>query len=135
MKTYEELVSFHSFRERFEYLKLGGGIGTETFGFDRYLNQAFYKSKEWIRARDLVIIRDLGCDLGIPGMEIMHGLTVHHINPIRIEDIEGGVKSIVDPRFLITVSDRTHRAIHFGDERLIPKVIPPRYRNDTIPWR
>lgn len=116
MKTYKELSRFDTFKERFEYLRLNGSVGVDTFGFDRYLNQIFYKSEEWQRVRRQVIIRDNGCDLGITGLDIYYGLTIHHMNPITIDQILHRDSDILNPDFLICVSRGTHNAIHYGVE-------------------
>lgn len=135
LRTYKDLRRLDTIRDRFEYLKLGGQVGESTFGFDRYLNQAFYRSREWQEARRTVILRDGGCDLGIEGYEIGKGLVVHHMNPITIDDILSRRDEIFDPEFLICVSDRTHKAIHYGDAELLPKDPVERKPGDTCPWR
>ena len=136
MKTYGELVQYNSFEDRFRYLKLNGVVANETFGFDRYLNQRFYKSAEWRRVRDQVIIRDNGCDLGIPGREIHGTVIVHHMNPISIEDIEKNPEVLFDPNTLICVSLDTHNALHYGDESILEnETIVERRPGDTTPWR
>ena len=135
LRTYKDLRRLDTILDRFEYLKLGGQVGESTFGFDRYLNQAFYKSREWQLARRAVILRDGGCDLGIEGYEIGRGLVVHHMNPITIDDILARKDEIFDPEFLICVSDRTHKAIHYGDAGLLPKDPVERKPGDTCPWR
>lgn len=135
IRTYKDLRKLRTISDRFDYLRLGGQVGSETFGFDRYLNQAFYKSKEWIDARRAVILRDGGCDLGIDGHEIVRGLVVHHMNPITLDDILARKDEIFDPEFLICVSDRTHKAIHYGDAELLPKDPVQRRAGDTCPWR
>lgn len=135
IKTYSELIKLDSFIDRFRYLKLGGVVGKETFGFDRYLNQIFYKTPEWLAARDEVIGRDNGCDLGIPGREIPSRILVHHMNPISKSDILERSDLLLNPEFLICLSKRTHDAIHYGDENLLlmePKV---RTKYDTCPWK
>ena len=134
IKTYSELAEFKSFEDRFQYLKLGGGVGVDTFGFDRYLNQQFYASSEWQHARREVILRDRGCDLGIDGYEIRYKLLVHHINPMVPADILDREPWIFDPEFLITTTHNTHNAIHYGDDSLIPKVVAERQPNDTKLW-
>lgn len=136
MKTrrYSELKRLRTFEERFEYLKLGGIVGDSTFGFDRWLNQAFYKSREWQDARSVVIARDYGCDLGISGYEIHSGLIVHHMNPMSMDDISHGEDWIIDPEFLITTSLTTHNAIHYGDESLLPRGPIVRKPGDTKLW-
>lgn len=136
MKTYGELIQYHSFEDRFRYLKLDGVVANETFGFDRYLNQRFYKSAEWRRVRDQVIIRDQGCDLGVPGREIQGTIIVHHMNPISIEDIERNPEVLFDPNTLICVSLDTHNALHYGDESILDQeVVVERRPGDTTPWR
>lgn len=133
-KSYSELSRFIGFEDRFNYLKLHGDVGRSTFGFDRYINQKFYRSYEWRRVREQVIFRDDGCDLGIPGYEIYGELLIHHINPMSVDDIIHGEEWIFDPEFLITTTQNTHNAIHFGDERLLPKVVIARSPNDTKLW-
>lgn len=135
LRTYSELVQLPTFRERFEYLKLDGTIGEDTFGFDRYLNQIFYKSKEWAAVRREVIIRDNGCDLGVDGYEIRGKILIHHMNPIRQQDILRRSDLLLNPEYLITTVLSTHNAIHYGDERLLPILPQERSRNDTCPWR
>lgn len=124
-----------TFEERFEYLRLGGDVGAETFGFDRYQNQAFYNSREWKRVRDKVIIRDNGCDLGIADREIGRRVIIHHMNPITVEDIQQASEFLLNPEFLVCVSHETHNAIHYGDAELLPKDFVPRSPNDTCPWK
>lgn len=135
IRTYSELITIPTFEERFNYLKLGGRVGEETFGFDRYLNQMFYKSKEWQSIRDHVIIRDLGCDLGIEGREIVGKILVHHMNPITTKDIIEYSKLLIDPEYLICTVKNTHDAIHYSDESLLIKDPIIRRKNDTCPWR
>lgn len=135
MKTYSHLKTLYSFEDKFEYLKIKGLVGFDTFGFDRWINQHFYMSKEWKQVRTHVINRDMACDLGDPEREIRGKIIVHHINPIRLEDFENSTNLLLDPENLITVSDITHNAIHYGDINLIPKDYIPRTKNDTIPWR
>lgn len=115
-RTYSELRHLNTFEERFEYLKLNGIVGKSTFGFDRWINQHFYGQSYWKSVRDFVVVRDGGCDLGIPGFEIHHGLLVHHMNPMTVDDIRHGETWITDPNFLITTSLITHNAIHYGDK-------------------
>lgn len=135
IKTYSELITLPTFEERFEYLKLGGIVGKATFGSRRYLNQVFYTSDAWRHARDSVIIRDNGCDLGVPGMDIGGRIYIHHLNPITQEDIEKRRQSITDPENLICVSMRTHEAIHFGDAKLLMQNFPVERRpGDTKLW-
>ena len=135
IKTYSELITIPTFEERFEYLKLDGQVGVETFGFDRYLNQAFYKSDEWLSIRDYVITRDNGCDLGMEGYEIYGRILIHHINPITKDDIIQRSRILLDPENLITTVKRTHDAIHYGDSNLLMKAPIERRKNDTCPWR
>lgn len=137
IKTYSELIKMDSFEDRYRYLRLGGSVGTETFGFDRYLNQKFYRDDpEWKAAKREVIIRDLGCDLGIEDREIGGLIIVHHMNPVTIDDIIHRTKYLLDPEYLICVSRNTHNAIHYGDESLLMATAPiERYPNDTCPWR
>lgn len=134
-KSYEELVKLKTFKERYRYLKLNGRVGEETFGCDRYLNQVFYRSKEWKDFRNKIIIRDNGCDLGIDGMEIHSKLLIHHINPITKRDILERSSLLMDENNVICVSHNTHEAIHYGDESLLIEEYVPRRPNDTIPWR
>lgn len=135
IKTYSELSRIETFEGRYNYLRLDGLVGKETFGFDRYLNQTLYRSRKWLKARDHVIVRDNGCDLGIEGREIYGKILVHHMNPITIEDIERDRDILYDPEFLITTMHDTHNAIHYGDEGLL--ILEPivRTKNDTCPWR
>lgn len=135
IRTYSELVKMDSFEERFEYLKLNGEVGKETFGFDRYLNQAFYKSPEWRAVRDKVIIRDCGYDLAMPGHEIRGKILIHHMNPITKEDILRRSELLLNPEYLICTIKSTHDAIHYGDENLLMKAPIERTKNDTCPWR
>jgi hypothetical protein len=133
-RTYSELSRLETFDERYEYLKLGGITGSITFGFDRWVNQRFYKSSEWETTRDHVIIRDHGCDLGVPGYDIFAQLIVHHMNPISLNNILHGDEAIIDPEFLITTSLRTHNAIHYGNFNLLPRDPVDRQRGDTTLW-
>lgn len=135
IKTYSELILLPTFEERFRYLKLDGRVGEETFGLDRYLNQLFYTSPEWRRIRRDVIVRDNGCDLGIWDREIQGLITVHHLNPISVEDILNRTEILLNPEYLICVSDLTHKAIHYGDESLLITAPIERRPNDTCPWR
>lgn len=134
-RTYTELSRLKTLEERFEYLKLSGRVGESTFGFDRYLNQMLYTSKRWRKVRDIVIIRDNGCDLGVEGYEINDKIIIHHMNPITVEDIEEERDWIFDPEYLVSTSDMTHKAIHYGDENLLPKLPIERRPGDTCPWR
>lgn len=134
-RSYSELSKFKTFDERFEYLKLGGGVGHATFGFDRYINQQFYLSREWQDVRQKVILRDDGCDLGVNGYEIYVGpLLIHHMNPMNVEDIVHGEDWILDPEFLITTTHNTHNAIHYGVRDAYPKVVIQRTPEDTKLW-
>jgi len=135
IRSYRELRRILTFEERFKYLSLKGNVGESTFGFDRYLNQMLYRSREWKRTRYIVIERDQACDLGITGYEIEFQILIHHMNPISIEDIESGNPDIFDHEFLICTTYNTHRAIHFGDESLLPKPPIVRRPNDTTLWR
>ena len=133
-RTYSELRRLDTFEERYHYLRLGGLLGIRTFGFDRWINQRFYKSQEWKHVRNEVISRDNGCDLGILGYEIHSGLLVHHMNPLSLRDIEAGDDRLINPNFLITTSLRTHNAIHYGDESLLPRAPVVRQAGDTTLW-
>lgn len=134
-RTYSEIITIPTFEERFEYLRLDGSVGNETFGFDRYLNQLFYGSREWKAIRDFVIVRDNGCDLGVDGHEIYGRILIHHMNPITIKDIEFKSKYLLDPEFLISTIHNTHNAIHYGDKNLLITAPIERSKNDTCPWR
>lgn len=134
IRSYRELRRLETFFDRFEYLSLKGTVGQDTFGFDRWINQRFYRSYEWKRARNHVIVRDNGCDLGIEGHEIYTDLLVHHMNPISMQDIQHGEEWILDPNYLITTSLQTHNAIHFGDESLLPRGPIERQPGDTTLW-
>jgi len=135
IRTYSELMRLKSFEDRFEYLRLRGSVGQATFGYDRYLNQLLYTSGRWRSTRRDIIIRDNGCDLGVEGYDIKSRIIIHHINVITIEDIEEDRDWIYDPEFLISTSDNTHKAIHYSDESLLPKLPIVRRKNDTCPWR
>ena len=136
LKTYSELSKLNTFEERFEYLRLNGQVGKDTFGFDRIFNQIFYRSIEWKRVRDRVILRDNGCDLGIPGHEIYgQRILIHHMNPISLEDLERRSEILMNPEYLITTIHNTHNAIHYGDENLLIKLPRERTKNDTCPWK
>lgn len=135
VRTYSELSTLKTFKERYEYLRLDGIVGEETFGFDRYLNQVFYKSKEWEQIRREVIIRDNGFDLGIDGYDIRGKILVHHMNPLRAEDIVRRNDILLNPEYLITTVLATHNAIHYGDSNLSIFVPSERTQNDTCPWR
>ena len=134
IRSYSELRRLDTFEERYRYLALNGNVGEATFGFDRYINQQFYRSREWKQIRDKVIVRDNGCDLGIDGYEIHSRIFIHHMNPMTVKEIEHGDESIVDPRFLITTTNRTHNAIHYGDESLLLLPFKPRTPGDTKLW-
>lgn len=134
IRSYSELRRLETFEDRFQYLSLKGSVGASTFGFDRYLNQRFYTSKQWRDIRHHVIVRDEGCDLGVKDHEIYDRILIHHMNPITPEDITHGDSDILDPEFLITTCHATHNAIHYGDERLLPKPLVERSRGDTKLW-
>ena len=135
IRTYSELCKLNTFKERYDYLRLYGRVGKETFGFDRYLNQIIYKLPEWKSVRDKVIVRDCGCDLGMEGYEIGEKILVHHMNPITMDDIINHNQDIFNPEYLICVSHQTHNAIHYGDESQL--ILDPieRSPNDTCPWK
>lgn len=133
-RSYRELRKLTTFVERFHYLALRGNVGQATFGFDRWVNQGFYTSREWRQARDRIIVRDEGCDLGLEGYEIHDRVYIHHINPITLQQLESGDPCLVDPDNLITVTHRTHNAIHYGDERLLPRPLVARQPGDTKLW-
>jgi len=136
IRRYSELAQLKTFEERYEYCKLVGTVGSATFGGHRWLNQEFYTSQEWRSARNPVIIRDCGCDLGMPDREIEDRVIVHHLNPVTIEDLENESPLVFDPEFLIVVSENTHKAIHYGDKHLLmPSEFVERRPNDTCPWR
>lgn len=145
IRTYKELSKLETFEERFEYLRLSGRVGKDTFGFDRIFNQMFYSSPEWRSIRHEIIIRDNGCDLGIEGYEIneifVNGkrfrpkIFIHHMNPISLEDIENKSEYLLNPNYLITTTQRTHQAIHYGDLSLLPTSPVNRCKNDTCPWK
>jgi hypothetical protein len=134
MRTFTELSRLSTFEERYRYLALRGQVGSATFGFDRWVNQQFYRSREWKRIRNHVIARDLGCDLGVEGFEIYDRIIIHHMNPMSVDDIVHGGTEIVDPEFLITTTHDTHNAIHYGDERLLPRPLAARGPGDTQLW-
>lgn len=135
IRTYSELIKLPTFEERYAYLRLGGRVGEATFGFDRYLNQMFYKSDEWLSIRDKVIVRDNGCDLGIEGREIESSILIHHMNPISKKDVLERSDFLLNPEYLICTIKNTHDAIHYGDENLLIKDPIERRKNDTCPWR
>lgn len=133
-RTYSDLRRFSTFDERFKYLKLRGQVGHSTFGHDRYINQLFYTSAQWREVRQVVILRDNSCDMGVDGYEIHSGLYIHHMNPMTIEDIESANPDILNPEFLITVTHATHNAIHYGNESLLPRPTLARKAGDTKLW-
>lgn len=135
IRTYSELIKLPTFKERFEYLSLKGCVGKETFGWERYINQAFYRSKEWKDVRNFVIVRDCGCDLGIPGREIPDRILIHHMNLILPKDIVLSNDFILDPEYLICTTHNTHEAIHYGSEDLLISEPVERMPNDTCPWK
>lgn len=135
IRTYSELIRLPTYEERYRYLKLDGVVGATTFGYDRYLNQMFYRSEEWKALRNYVIVRDNGCDLGIEGREIQKRILIHHMNPITKEDVLSRSDFLLDPEFLISTVKNTHDAIHYGDEGLLIKDPIERRQNDTCPWR
>lgn len=135
IKTYSELITLPTFEERFEYLQLKGIVGQETFGFDRYLNQILYNSKEWKHLRNEIIVRDNGCDLALEGFEIHGRILIHHINPITIDDVIKRREIVFDPENLICVTHNTHNAIHYGDKSLLITGPIERRANDTCPWK
>ena len=135
LRCYTDLIQLPTFEERYQYLRLGGMVGQDTFGFDRYLNQKFYHSHEWKQIRNKVIIRDEGRDLAMEGYELQSGIYIHHMNPIKPEDLVNVPEGILNPEYLICVSKRTHDAIHFGDSSLLPKLPTERTPNDMCPWK
>ena len=135
IKTYSELITIPTFEERYEYLRLQGRVGEETFGFDRWLNQVFYRTGEWKTVRDKVIVRDCGCDLAMFDREIQGRILVHHMNPILTRDIVNRTEFLLNPEYLICTSKNTHDAIHYGDSELLITMPIERTRNDTCPWR
>lgn len=134
IRSFSHLIELPSFQSRYNYLKLDGIVGETTFGFDRYLNQILYKSIDWKKARDLVIIRDEGCDLGVRDRVIGNRIIVHHMNPITIQDVERRNPIVFDPEFLVCVSKETHLAIHYGDASLLQQDLISRKPGDTSPW-
>ena len=135
IKTYTELSRLPTFEERYRYLRITGRVGEETFGFDRYLNQVFYRSRQWKQVRDHVIVRDNGCDLGAEGYDIHGRIIIQHMNPITLKDIEHESEFLLDPEFLICTTHNTHNAIHYGDESLLITAPIERAKNDTCPWK
>lgn len=134
MRTYTEMARLSSLEARFDYLVLSAGVGESTFGFERHVNQSFYHSREWRDVRREVIVRDDGCDLGVPGFPIRGAPRIHHMNPLEMEDFEIGSDNLLDPEYLITVSLRTHNAIHFGDQSQLPRELIERRPGDTRLW-
>lgn len=135
IKTYSELITIPTFEERFEYLQLKGSVGKDTFGYDRYLNQVLYRSPEWKRLRNQIIIRDDGCDLACDGYDVYGKVLIHHLNPITVEDVLTRSRKVFDPDNLVCVSHSTHNAIHYGDVDLLVTGPIIRTKNDTCPWR
>lgn len=135
LRTYSELITIPTFMERFKYLKLNGRVGEETFGFDRYLNQTFYRSYEWRRLRDEIIVRDCGCDLAMEDREIFDRILIHHMNPIQANDILQHSDLLLNPEYLICTSKLTHDAIHYGDEQILYQEPVTRTKGDTCPWK
>lgn len=135
IRTYSELITLPTYEDRYNYLRLNGQVGEETFGFDRYLNQVFYRSQKWKSIRDYVIVRDNGCDLGMEGYEIYGKIIIHHMNPITLKDIERNSDYLLDPEFLISTTHNTHNAIHYGDENLLVLAPVERTKYDTCPWK
>ena len=135
IRTYSELITIPTFEERFEYLQLKGSVGKDTFGYDRYLNQVLYRSTEWKRLRNQIIIRDGGCDLACDGYDIYNKVLIHHLNPITVEDVLTRSRKVFDPDNLVCVSHSTHNAIHYGDVDLLVTGPIIRTKNDTCPWR
>lgn len=135
IKCYSELITIPSFLDRYNYLRIGGRVGAETFGHDRYLNQILYRSGEWLDFRDTIIIRDNGCDLACEGFELYDRILVHHINPITVEDVLRRDPKVFDPENVVSTSLNTHNAIHYGDASLLALLPPERTPNDTCPWR
>ena len=133
-RTYSELRRYTTLEERFRYLSLRGSVGISTFGYDRWINQQFYRSREWRQIRHHVIVRDNGCDLCVDGYEIHDRILIHHMNPVSVDDVLRHDESILDPEFLITTTHQTHNAIHYGDERLLPRPLVERRPGDTKLW-
>lgn len=135
IKTYSELITIPTFEERFEYLKLDGIVGQETFGYDRYLNQILYNAYKWRRFRRDIIVRDNGCDLAHPDYELNDLIIVHHINPVTVDDIINQDPRVFDPENVVSCADMTHKAVHYGDKSLLLLPPPVRFKNDTCPWK
>lgn len=134
IRTYNELIQYETLEDRYTYLRLGGILGAETFGFDRWMNQAFYRSREWRQVRDEVLVRDNGMDLGVEDTPLASRPAVHHMNPITMEDLDEGTENLLSPEFLICASQRTHNAIHYGDKDLLPQPYVERRPGDTRLW-
>lgn len=134
IRRYSRMIRLDTFEERYRYLRLQGSVGRQSFGFDRHVNQRFYRSREWRDLRDYVIVRDNGCDLAVEGYEIHDELLVHHMNPLDLDSIKHADPRILDPEFLITTTHRTHNAIHYGDENQLPRQLVERRPGDTTPW-
>lgn len=134
LRNFRELISLSTFEDRYEYLRIGGVVGSDTFGAERYLNQAFYTSREWKNVRHAVIARDEGCDMSMPGYEIYEKPIVHHMNPISVEDVMDGNPDILNPEYLVLVSHQTHNAIHYGNRAQLRVAIPERFTGDTQLW-
>lgn len=135
IRTYSELIRLSTFEERYQYLRLSGLVGTETFGFDRFINQNFYRSREWKAVRDFVIVRDNGCDLAMKGYDIRGKILIHHMNPVTIKDIQENSAFLMEPEYLISTTLSTHNAVHYGDESLLIQEPIKRSKNDTCPWK
>lgn len=134
IRTFSELVHIPTFEERFDYLQLRGQVGSSTFGFDRWMNQLFYRSRDWKLVRQHVIARDFGCDLAMEGYEIHDRIYIHHMNPMEADDLVHGNQDVLDPEFLISTTHRTHNAIHYGDRSLLPRKLVERRPGDTALW-
>lgn len=134
IRTFSELVHIPTFEERFDYLQLRGQVGSSTFGFDRWMNQQFYRSRDWKLVRQHVIARDFGCDLAMEGYEIHDRIYIHHMNPMEADDLVHGNQDVLDPEFLISTTHRTHNAIHYGDRSLLPRKLVERRPGDTALW-
>lgn len=134
IRRYHELSRIETFEERYEYLRLTGSVGASTFGFDRWINQQFYRSAQWKSVRNFVIVRDSGCDLGVPGYEIHDQIFIHHMNPMTVDQVKVGDAGILDPDFLISTTQRTHNAIHYGDSSQLPRTLTVRTAGDTKLW-
>lgn len=134
-RCYSDLIKLDSLKDRYEYCRIGQGVADETFGYERFLNQVFYKSYEWREVKRKVIIRDNGCEFGLKDYPILGQLIVHHLNPLTVEDITQRTRHLLDPEYLITVSYNTHNAIHYGSADLLPQDYIPRTPNDTCLWK